>query len=80
MADRELSGAANVNRPRPFEVHGLGGIRRPLGFKRRRAAFTRSWADESSRGAIALGALGTQTVNFVRGKSPLAVIDTPLSA
>jgi hypothetical protein len=33
-----------------------------------------------SRGAIALGALGTQTVNFVRGKSPLAVIDTPLSA
>jgi hypothetical protein len=58
-------------------MHGLGGIRRPLGFERRRAAFTRSWADENSRGAIALGA---RRADGQLRPEPLAVIETPLGA
>jgi len=77
MADREYSGGV---RRTSTAARRLGGIRRSLGFKRRRPRSPTPGPMKVSRGAIALGALGTQTVNFVRGKSPLAVIDTPLSA
>jgi hypothetical protein len=79
MPDRELSDAANVNRRGLLKSMAWAGSGRPLGLS---GGVPRSPAPgpmKVPRGRLH-SVLGVADVNYVRGKSPLAVIETPLSA